>query len=323
MRVLGMVVLCLVVALAGCAGGGPKEFPSSRITVICPPAPGGISDTLTRSLASAAQEALDVPVTVINKPGASGAIGLRAGASAEPDGYTVTYVIVEVVILPHLGYEKIGYENFDLLMRTNLSPAAVSVQKGDRRWKDLKSFIAYAKAHPGEVSVGNSGTGAIWHLAALALEKETGAKFNHVPYQGSGPAVQDLMGKHIDAVMSGASEVQVGLDAGKVEMLALLADDRSEYFPEVPTAKEQGVDVSIGAWGGLGVPKGTPDDARAALLGGFKQAYDSEQFTKVMERRAISRAWLGAEDFTQFAREQQAYFGELIEEFGIKPQAAE
>lgn len=322
MRVFGIAVLCLAVLVAGCAGGGGKEFPGSRITVICPPAPGGISDTLTRSLASAAQEVFDVPVTVINKPGASGAIGLRAGSSAEPDGYTVTYVVVEVAILPHLAYDNIGYDKLDLLMRTNLSPAAVSVQKGDSRWHDLDSFVAYAKEHPNEVSVGNSGTGSIWHLAALALEKETGAKFNHIPYQGSGPAVQDLMGKHVDAVVSGASEVQVGLDAGKVEMLALLADERSDYFPEVATAQEQGVNVNIGAWGGLGVPKGTPAEARQRLLEGFKEAYDSEQFAKVMEARAISRAYLGPEDFTAFARQQQEYFGELIKEFGIKPQAA-
>ena len=199
------------------------------------------------------------PFVVNNKPGASGVIGWSDVVNAKPDGYKLALMTVELTILPHLGLSKFGVEEFAPIARMNADPAAITV-KGDAPWNTVEEFIAAAKKSNGEMKVGNSGNGSIWHLAAASVEDKTGAKFSHIPYQGAAPAVLSLLGGHIDAVAVSPAEVAPHLASGKLKMLAIMADQRLKAFDKVPTLKERGIDVSLGAWRGLGAPKGTPKE---------------------------------------------------------------
>lgn len=316
-RALGLWVGLVAMALgAGCQLREEKAFPSRAITIICPPAPGGLSDTLTRALAAPAQPLFGVPVVVENKPGGANAVGLNYGAHAQPDGYTVTYVVAELAILPHLGLSPISPDAFDLLARTNYNPAAVTV-RADSRWRTLSDLLADARAHPETVHAGNSGTGSVWHLAAVALQEAGGAKFKHVPFGGAAPAVQALLGGHVDVVCVSPTEVQAHVEAGKLRMLAVLTTQRDPLFPNVPCARELGYDLDIGAWGGLALPKGVPPDRRHKLLEGFRQAFESPEFRKMMEERGVRLAWLEGEEFRQFVEKQSAHNRELIARIGV------
>ena len=141
-------------------------FPNREIRVICPPKQGGLSDFITRTLAVYTEKEMGRDIIVENRPGAAGATGMRFGAKAGADGYTVTYVTVESTILRHRKSinETVSFEDFELLARLNYGPASLSV-KADSPWKTFSDFVEYARTHPGETSVGNSGHYSIWRLA--------------------------------------------------------------------------------------------------------------------------------------------------------------
>lgn len=317
-RWAGILVMVLVMAWAGtgCRPRGEGAFPSRAITIVCPPAPGGISDTLTRALAASAQPEFGVPVVVENKPGGANAVGLNYGAHAAPDGYTVTYVVAELAILPHLGLSPISPDHFDLLARTNYNPAAVTV-RADSRWRTLQQLLDDARAHPETIRAGNSGTGSIWHLAAVALQEAGGAKFKHVPFSGAAPAVQALLGGHVDVVCVSPTEVQAHVEAGKLRMLAVLTTQRDPLFPDVPCARELGYPLDIGAWGGLALPRGVPPERRQKLLEGFRKAFGKREFQQMMAERGVRLAWLEGEPFRQFVETQSERNRELIASIGV------
>jgi tripartite-type tricarboxylate transporter receptor subunit TctC len=302
--------------MIGCAPREREPFPARAITIICPPAPGGLSDTLTRALAAPAQEEFGVPVVVENKPGGANAVGLNYGAHADPDGYTVTYVVAELAILPHLGLSPISPDDFDLLARTNYNPAAVTV-RADSGWRSLHELLRDAKARPETIRAGNSGTGSIWHLAAVALQEAGGVKFKHVPFGGAAPAVQALLGGHVDVVCVSPTEVQSQVQAGRLRVLAVLSKQRDPLFPEVPAAPELGYEIDIGAWGGLALPKGVPPERRQRLLEGFRRAFETPQFRQMMQQRGVRLAWLEGEAFRQFVQEQSGHNQRLVASIGV------
>lgn len=318
LRWAGISAMLLVIA-AGMTGCRPRDegsFPSRAITIICPPAPGGVSDTLTRALAASAQSEFGVPVVVENKPGGANAVGLNYGAHAAPDGYTVTYVVAELAILPHLGLSPISPDHFDLLARTNYNPAAVTV-RADSRWHTLQQLLEDARTHPETIRAGNSGTGSIWHLAAVALQEAGEAKFKHVPFGGAAPAVQALLGGHVDVVCVSPTEVQAHVEVGKLRMLAVLTTRRDPLFPSVPCARELGYPLDIGAWGGLALPKGVPMERRQKLLEGFRKAFGKSEFRQMMEERGVRLAWLEGESFRQFVEAQSTLNRQIIARMGV------
>ncbi|MCS7265655.1 MAG: tripartite tricarboxylate transporter substrate-binding protein [Armatimonadetes bacterium] len=316
-RTIELLMLANLLGLWGCYSQVEGPFPNRQITIVCPPAPGGISDTLTRALAATVQPILGVPVIVENKPGGANAVGLTYGAYAKPDGYTVTYLVAELAILPHLNLSVVTVDDFDLLARTNYNPAAVTV-RADGKWRTLHELIAYAKENPKQVRVGNSGTGSIWHLAAAALQEAGGVEFKHVPFAGAALAVQALLGEHVDVVCVSPTEVQSHVEAGKLRMLAIMAKEKDPLFPKIPTAKELGYDLDIGAWGGLAVPKGTPTDVKEKLLSAFRKAIRDPKLIQMMTERGIRLAWLEGEEFKKFIKNQSEQNRRLIASLGLQ-----
>ncbi len=289
------------------------QFPNREIRLICPPKQGGLSDFITRTLAFFSEKEMGVKIVVENRPGAAGATGMRFGAKARSDGYTVTYVTVESTILKHRKdiNETVSYSDFELLARLNYGPASLSV-KADSPWKTFSDFVNQARATPGRLNVGNSGQYSIWHLASAVMADTLGVKLSYVPYDGAAPSIQDLLGGHLDAVVSSPSEVFTFVKSNQLKILAILGDERDPQFPRIPTAKELGYDVVVGAWGGLGLPKGTPRSIGNILYKKFKAGFDTPGFRQKCKERSVTLGWQNSETFARFAKTQDEMFGKIL-----------
>jgi len=313
-----LLILSLVALTVGCSktAEAPK-FPTKQVELIVPYAAGGGTDLVARALANGAKDKLGQPMVVVNKVGGGGAVGMTDGFKAKADGYTATMITVELVTLPHLGLAQLNYQDFEPLMMVNSDPAAITVL-ADAPWKTLQEFLDYAKQNPKKVRVGNSGTGAIWHLAAAAVEEKTGVQFTHVPFNGANPAVTSLLGGNIEAVSVSTSEVATQVQAGKMRILGVMSDKRVKIFPDAPTLKEQKIDLTIATWRGLAVPKGTPAPVVAVLQDAFKKAMDEKAFVEYMDKAGLGISYLSGEEFKTQLKTTSEYYGILIEKLGLK-----
>ncbi len=311
-----MLVLVFSSAFVFANAQSEAAYPDREVTIVVPYSPGGASDTVTRIIAKNVEPELGVPVIVTNKTGASGSIAMDYVRKSKADGYTICYMPVESTMVGALGYTDLKPSDFDFVAGAMTISAAVTV-RADAPWDTVEEFIAYAKANPGKVSVGNSGTGSIWHIAAASLEEAEGIKFNSVPFEGAAPAIAALMGGHIDAVTVSDSEVQPNVENGDFKILAVMGDKRSPAFPDVPTLKDRGTDVTAFGWGGFAVPAGTPDDVKAVLEAAFKVSIESDEFAKLCNERGMTQNYMTGSQIQNFANDQYDLYSVLIPKLGI------
>ncbi|KDP83869.1 ABC transporter substrate-binding protein [Cupriavidus sp. SK-3] len=310
-----MATLLASLAAAGLAQAAP--YPERPIELVVPSAAGGGTDTVARAFGEAMRKYLPQPLTVVNKPGASGAIGMTEVARAKPDGYKLGIIIAEAVIVPHLGPTTLNAAGLVPIARLNADPSAITV-KADSRWNTIDAFLKFAAAHPGEVQVGNSGPGSIWHLAATALEDKAHVRFNHVPFSGAAPALVALMGGHIDAVAVSPAEVSAYVAAGRVRTLAVMADQRVKGFENVPTLREQGIDLSIGTWRGLAAPKGTPPEVLEVLAVATRKAVADPVFVEALRRQHLGIAYADAATFKAMIAADDVVMKGLVAKTNLK-----
>lgn len=274
-------------------------FPDKPVTVICPWTAGGGTDLLLRALSKEAEKHLGQTINVVNQTGGAGAIGHNAIRAARPDGYTVGMITFELNSLPPQGLVPFTWKDFDPLMRLNADPAALSV-RSDAPYSTVRGFMDHAKANPGEITIGNSAPGSVWHIAAGLAAEKTGVKVKHVPFDGAQPAVTALVGGHIKAVAVSVAEVRSQALAGNVKILGVMSNNRDAQFPNVPTFKEQGVDVQFFTWRGLALPKGVPAANKAKIVDAYKKAFDSPAFKEFAAKASLNLAYQDAAEFTKF-----------------------
>jgi tripartite-type tricarboxylate transporter receptor subunit TctC len=295
-----------------------SDFPNHTVELLVPYQPGGGTDGLARTFADASRKHMSQSMVIINRPGAGGAIGWTEVINAKPDGYKLAVLTVELLTLPHLGLAKFKYDDFQPIAQLNADPAAITV-KADAPWNTIEEFLADAKKKPEEVRVGNSGNGSIWHLAAAALEDKTGTKFSHIPFQGAAPAVLALLGGHIEAVAVSPAEVTTHVQSGKLKMLMVMADQRVKGFEKIPTAKERGIDLSIGTWRGLGAPKNTPPEVMAKLREITAKTAAEPMMREAMDKQNLGYVYTDGAVFKETLARDNAYFKTLITKLNIKP----
>jgi tripartite-type tricarboxylate transporter receptor subunit TctC len=316
-----LAVLSLLPAAAalvvGPALAQARDFPNKPIELVVPFQPGGGTDALARAFADATRKHMPQSVVIVNKPGASGAIGWQDVINAKPDGYRLAVVTVELTTLPHMGLAKFTYDDLTPIARLNADQAAITV-RADAPWNTIEEFLAAAKKESGKVSMGNAGNGSIWHLAAAALEDKTGTKFNHTPFQGAGPAVLALLGGHIDAVAVSPAEVTTYVQAGKLKTLAVMAEQRVPGFDKVPTLKERNIDLVIGTWRGIAAPKNTPPEVVAYLKNVSKKAADEPAFREVLQKQNLGFSYADDVAFKANMAKDSAYFKTLMGKLDIK-----
>ncbi len=304
--------------LAGWGGAAmAADFPSRQIELIVPFQPGGGTDGVARAFGEAARKHIPQSIVVINKPGASGAIGWTDMINAKPDGYKLAVVTVELATLKPMGLAKFTYEDVQPIIQFNADPAAITV-RADAPWNTIEEFLAASKKEPGKMGVGNAGNGSIWHFAAAALGEKTGIKFNHIPFQGAGPAVLALMGGHVEAVAVSPAEVAQQLQAGKLKMLAVMADQRVKNFDKVPTLKEKGVDLSIGTWRGIAGPKKMPAEVVNYLKTAAKKTVDEPSFREVLDKQNLGFVYADDVGFRDRMVKDTAFFTDLVKVLDMK-----
>ena len=315
---------CILSALVGGAAlaaplpaARAQTFTGRAIELVVPFAAGGGTDAMARAMSDASRTHLSQPIVVLNKPGAAGGIGLTEVANSSPDGYKLALVTADMVIIPHLGLTKTTYQKFTPIIQLNADPSAITVS-ADSPYNTIEEFLAAARAKPESTQVGNAGIGSIWHLAAAALEDKTGAKFNHIPFNGGNPAVLALLGGHIDAVAVSPAEVMQYVKAGKLKPLAVMADARVPGFENVPTLKERGIDLSIGTWRGIAAPKGTPQPVLDTLGVAFRKAAAEGSLKRFMAEQNLGYVVADQQTFTTLMERDNATFKGLIEKFGMR-----
>jgi len=270
----GAAVLGLLATSSG-SGHAQEGYPNKPITVIVPFAPGGNLDVTARIVLAQMSQHLGQPITVDNRAGAGGVIGHQAVARANPDGYTlVATANGSFTITPRLrpGVRPFEPGEFAPIGMIGVTPLVLEVT-APAKFKDFREFVAYAKANPGKISMGSAGNGTTNHLAILQLEEAAGIKLNVVPYKGSNPALSDLLGGQIDAMIDQLPSSLNYLRVAKLVPLAVTTAQRSSDLPDVPTFAESGIanfDVSTAS--GLLAPANTPPPVIEKLNKALNQA---------------------------------------------------
>nr|WP_316639475.1 tripartite tricarboxylate transporter substrate binding protein [uncultured Roseateles sp.] len=288
-----------------------QDYPNHPIELLVPYQAGGGTDALARAFAESARRHLSQPMVINNKPGASGAIGWSEVINAKPDGYKIAMMTVELTTLPHIGLAKFTHEEFTPLAQLNADPAAITV-RSDAPWQTIEEFLAASRKSAEGMRMGNSGVGSIWHLAAAALQDKSQVSFNHIPFQGANPAVQALLGGHIDAVAVSPAEVGVFVAGGKLRMLAVMADQRLKGFDGVPTLKERGIDLTVGTWRGLGVSRNTPRPIIEQLKQAVARTAAEPSFKEAMQKLNLGYAYADEAGFKAVLVRDHEAFKQLI-----------
>src|SRR5438477_670408 len=270
MKPNALVWPAIVVAIMLAAGVVParaQDYPSRSITVIVPFPAGGASDVVARIVTNQMSKSLGQPFIIENVGGAGGTLGSARAAAAAPDGYTRLAAamgshVAAPVLTPNLKYDPVA--DFVPIGITAHSPAVVIARK-DFPAKDLKEFVAVLRQQGGAIKQAHGGIGASSHMACLLFTAEIGAKPTLVAYRGSGPALNDLVGGHVDFLCEQSVSVADQVLAGSVRAYAVAAGERLAMLPNVPTAKEAGVNYEMSIWAGLFAPKGAPPEVVAKL----------------------------------------------------------
>ena len=299
------------------AFGQEAPFPQKNnieITVLFPA--GSSADITARVLAEGMGRQLGVNVLVVNRPGAGGAVGYKYVASQKPDGYSLVWNSNSISTTYHSGQLAFDYRAFDAVARVLVESPLLAV-RGDAKWKTLGEFIADAKARPGKISVANSGTGSHTHISSVALFKAAAVEVSDIPY-GAGQVVPNLLGGHVDATVQLPGALSSHMKSGAVRALAALIPRRDPALPDVPTALEQGVDVSLEAWRGIAVPKGTPIGAIAVLEHAIRRTVESQEFIRSSEKYAVRPAFLPGPEFGDLIAKEDADLARLMQLIGLK-----
>jgi len=307
------LAVAAAIALAGACGRPTGPYPSREIKLIIQSSPGGLSDTVSRVLAALMETELGVPVVCENRPGAAGALAFSYVTRQAPTGYLIGHGPVEIAMVQALGYANIGPEDMDLLCLVTKTKPVLAVQAASP-WRRFEEFLAAARARPNYYIVANSGTGSIWHINALLLERETGVRLVHCPFSGSSAALTALLGGHVDAAVAGAGEVGPHAKAGTLRPLAVFDEARSPLFAQTPAVTEAGYRLGVSAWSGFYGPKGLPPEVTAKLVAAFRTAFASPRFQALCEERGMEALFLEPEPFRKFALAQAAFFRKTIPE---------
>ena len=278
-------------------------FPTKTMTIVCPYGAGGGTDLALRILAECGKDTFGQTINVENKTGGSGTVGLTEALNAAADGYTLGTCSVDLITLPLLGLApaETTRDAFDPICVINGEPAAIIV-RADSRWNTIQDFLAEAKEKPDAVQLANSGMGNIWHLAAIGIELETGASFNHVPFDGAASALTAVLGGHVDAVTCSAAEAASNIASGELKVLAVANTERLEVS----------VDLTIVALRGLCVNKDPPDNVKKALCDGFEKVINSDACREKIEAANMTYMPLNAQETNDILDSMSGNFEKII-----------
>lgn len=280
------------------------DFPEKDILAINPWGAGGGTDNCLRAFCAALEKQLGVAITVDNQTGAGGVIGHEAIADADPDGYTFGTITWELASYLPLDMSEYTYENYDPLCRVNTDAATVTV---NAKWAaengitDIATFIDFCKAHPGEVMMGGSSSGSVWHVAGGYLMNAADIDIKMIAYSdGAAAAVKAAAQLEIQGVTVSAAEARSFIESGDLICLGVMDTERNSLFPDVPTCQEQGYDIFYATQRGLALPKGCSEEVRAAFQAACAAAIEDADFIEFMNSAGQAISYLDAEGYAEY-----------------------
>jgi len=298
-----------------------QAFPVKPIRMVVPYPPGGSADMLARSLAAAMFQDLGQAVVVENRPGAGTALGTREVAAAHGDGYTlmigtVTSHAMNPALNPRIGYDPV--RNFTPIAPVATIPFAL-VTRSSLPVKSYGDLIALGRTAPGTLSYASAGVGTSNHLAGELLQSMTGIRLNHIPYKGSAPALNDLLGGHVDLMFDLVLTATKQVQAHTLRALAVTSAKRSTQMPDVPTFAELGLPAfDVSAWFGIFAPAGVPSDVVEKLNASIRAAIRSPDMAKQFAASGVDPMDGSAADFAQLLGNDFRKWSDVIRERGIQ-----
>jgi len=299
------IVSGVAAALAACAALAQEPFPARPITMVVAFPPGGVADITARPTAAAMEKILKQPVTVTNRPGAAGAVGNSAVANARPDGYTVLMALSSISVIPaadELFNRKPAYslDQFAPIALISADPT-ILVAHPSLPVKTLKELVALARSKPGQLSFSSSGIYGALHMPMEMFLYAAKLKMRHVPTAGGGPAINAILGGHVELTAGGPAAISGHIKAGKLRPLANWGAKRIPSLPDVPTFKELGYkDVEYYIWAGMFAPKGTPEPVMAVLRDAARKTVADPDFKNAMAKVSSLVQYMDAPDFYQY-----------------------
>ena len=316
-HLLGIIAICLFGLTPAAFAQG--SFPAKPITLIVTYPPGGGADAMARLIAPKLGEALGQPVTVENKPGASGQIGAAAVAKATPDGYTLMLDASSFAVNPAL-YPRLPYDSlkaFKPIGVIALFPNVVLVNPNFSA-RNVAELIAAARKGKDAISYASSGNGSAQHLAGALFESAAKVDMVHVPYKGGGPALTDVIAGHVPLFFGNLASTLQQVQSGKLKALAVTSTGRSAILPDVPTLAEAGVSgAEIYEWNAVFAPAGTPEAVLVKLASALQQALDTPEVRARIAQLGGELQKTSPEQATAFVQQQIGLWGRVIKERGI------
>ncbi|WP_353183045.1 tripartite tricarboxylate transporter substrate binding protein [Bosea sp. (in: a-proteobacteria)] len=317
-----LMIAAAAVSLAGLAAPAQAQtWPARPITFIVPFPAGGGTDAFARPLAAQLDQQLGQRIIIENRGGAGGTVGASAAAKAAPDGYTFFVGAAHHAIAPAL-YPRLDYDiqkDFIPIAVIAQPPQVIVVHPGKVQAKTVAELVDYARNNPEKLNYASAGNGTTHHLAGELFQISTKTRLTHVPYRGAGPALQDTVAGQVDLLFDGLGSSAAQIQSGALRALAVAAPSRSEAVPDVPTAKEAGLEgFEVSTWYALWAPKGTPPEIVTRMR---------DEVQKVLKMPAIEAAWkkngspmpnLAGDDFGKFVTAEVERWGKVVKEAQVK-----
>jgi tripartite-type tricarboxylate transporter receptor subunit TctC len=308
--------LLLVAALAVTSTSHAQNYPTKPLTMIIPFPAGGRTDVIGRIYAQSLQDAIGKPVAVINKPGASSVLGSNEVSEAQPDGYTIGFFSTAAVTAQYTVPTPLSLKSFDLVAIVNADPAAIAVAD-DAPWKSLRDLVSDAKTKPGALRLGEI-PGASSQIFAAGFTRAAGVEMISVPFKGDTDGAIALAGHNIEVHFAVPVSYKSLVESKKVRILGVASDQRSPVYGNLPTFKENGVDLTIGAFHGIFVPAGTPDAVKQKLASALKSAVENPELKKRMGDAGAAIVFIEGDEAKAYLAKQDETYRGIIEALGLR-----
>jgi len=313
-KAIALAALALLAVLNAARAEDAANYPAQNIKIIVPFPAGGTADTLPRLVADKLRQKWNQTIIIENRSGAGGNIGAEAVASSTADGYTLLASPPGPIAINQTLYKKLSFKPEDLMPITLIGTAPnVLDVRPDFPARTVKELIDYARANPDKVSFASQGNGTTSHLTAILFQKLTGTKMVHVPYRGTTPALQDIMGNTVDIFFDNLGS-SMSLHVGKkLRILGVCGPERAPLLPDVPTVRESGVPdfVSV-TWFALMAPKGTPEAIVAKLNSAVTEILKEPDIQAQFAKLGVQPAPMSIPETAKFIEEERVRWGDII-----------
>lgn len=321
-----VVVSILFIILAGCnstsSNSDASDYPTKAIDAIVPWSAGSGSDIAFRGYIQYVSEELGEDINVRNVTGGNGAVGWAESATKPADGYNMSLMTFDILTNEALGTSTTSYKDFELINMFTIQ-GMLLITHSDYGYQGIEDFLAEGekkKSSGKQLTIGVNGEFGLWHQAGVLMAEATGLEdaFNFVPFNGSADQNTELLGKHLDAIITSPTASISHIEEGTLVALASLTDERIEAFPDVPTFKELGYDVKYESFRAIAVPKGTPDSILEKLKEAGKKAFDNPEFQEWGTEANIDQRYLNSEESLTYIEELYPTVENAVSKFEIE-----